>query len=578
MSASRAEILRERIGIIGAGVSGLINAHVLLQDGFTDVTLITRDKYVGGTWMRGRVYPGLYMNSVHGEFNFSAMEMPLPENSAESGGRLSGQDVCNYMEKFTEKYLAGKAKFIHETEVLNIERDEQGKWNVAVKDIPSGSEGVMTFSRIILSTGGLSNAYIPAELSREAAGKAGFSGLIIHSSQFASCLDEILDVVKPTRSNEREVEGDIVLVVGCGKSAQDVCAKLANEGRKVIVAFEKTVPFVAGPKPTPDFIRKSRLLSALSPHITLSTRLERFLHATTIGGAITQWFWSIMSTMGSKAYSIPEGSSLRRTYPLYWHYSSTDEGIVRNNSFHALATAGVVRTIAPARMVGYANDGKSVILSNGETVKPKVVVLATGYQSSWTNIFTVTTAEELGISKYIPQAKVQASWNYPSLKNAPAPQSDGAWVTPIYRGLVPAKNIARRDFAIAGALYAANFTHTTEVAAHWISSYFQGDDMRLPGVEDALKDAEEHAAWTAVRFPDTKIWKNPSSTANVHFFTWPQAVDQLLVDMHLPSMRSDGNWLNWVFKVVSPKEIATLGEERRAKREASSLKLEVPTS
>lgn len=50
------------VGIIGAGAAGLINAHVLLQDGFSDVTLVSRDKSVGGTWARTRVYPGLHIN------------------------------------------------------------------------------------------------------------------------------------------------------------------------------------------------------------------------------------------------------------------------------------------------------------------------------------------------------------------------------------------------------------------------------------------------------------------------------------------------------------------------------------
>lgn len=49
---------------------------------------------------------------------------------------------------------------------------------------------------------------------------------------------------------------------------------------------------------------------------------------------------------------------------------------------------------------------------------------------------------------------------------------------------------------------------------------------------------------------------------------WPQAMDELLDDMGLPSMRSGGNWLTWPFKVISPAEIKNLGEERRAKREA----------
>lgn len=66
MSASRTQtpdcVLQEPIGIIGAGVSGLISAHVLLKDGFTNITIISRDKSVGGTWARERVYPGLFIN------------------------------------------------------------------------------------------------------------------------------------------------------------------------------------------------------------------------------------------------------------------------------------------------------------------------------------------------------------------------------------------------------------------------------------------------------------------------------------------------------------------------------------
>ena len=37
--------------------------------------------------------------------------------------------------------------------------------------------------------------------------------------------------------------------------------------------------------------------------------------------------------------------------------------------------------------------------------------------------------------------------------------------------------------------------------------------------------------------------------------------------MYLLSMRAGGNWLTLPFKVVSISELATLGEERRIKRE-----------
>ena len=79
--------------------------------------------------------------------------MPPPENAATGDGRLRGLDICNYMEKFTDKFLVGKAKFQFETEVLNIERDENGNWNVAVEDLATRSSRILTFSRIILATG-----------------------------------------------------------------------------------------------------------------------------------------------------------------------------------------------------------------------------------------------------------------------------------------------------------------------------------------------------------------------------------------------------------------------------------------
>lgn len=66
--------------------------------------------------------------------------------------------------------------------------------------------------------------------------------------------------------------------------------------------------------------------------------------------------------------------------------------------------------------------------------------------------------KEIGLSRHPPsQAGIQASetdWNYESFKfkNPPQihPQAD-QWCSSIYRGIVPAKNIFARDFAVNGA-------------------------------------------------------------------------------------------------------------------------------
>ena len=44
--------------------------------------------------------------------------------------------------------------------------------------------------------------------------------------------------------------------------------------------------------------------------------------------------------------------------------------------------------------------------------------------------------------------------------------------------------------------------------------------------------------------------------------------DELLDEMEPPGMWSGENWFMWPFKMISTDEIATLREERRARREA----------
>ncbi|KDR77612.1 hypothetical protein GALMADRAFT_245759 [Galerina marginata CBS 339.88] len=567
--------LSEPIAILGAGVAGLINAYVLLQDGFTNVTLITRDRSVGGTWSRDRVYPGLRINNVHGEYRFSPLEMPPPKDSAETGGHISGTMMCEYMETFYSKFLKDKAKFRFKTEILNVKR-EDGSWQVKVEDVISGHGEFLSFARIILCTGGCSTPKIPHELSLEAAEKVRFRGIVIHSSQFCSRYDDILASVKPKKSDSDE-QGGAVLVVGGGKSAMDICAKLANEGRRVINAFDSSDIFLASRSTLPEFIRKSRFLSLLSPHIHLKTRLERFFHSTTLGSWITRFIFRKLEESSFAAYDIPANSPLRRTPSLFWGIRTNDEGRAHAGSYYSLVNAGQIEIVAPTRTIAFSDDGRSVLFNNHKAVSAQVVILATGWQSSWSNIFDEKTATELGIGRHAPTTDLKdfPDWNYKTLSNPPTIHAENEtqkYVTSVYRGLVPARNINKRDFAIGGATFSANFGYTLEVAAHWISSYFRGDPMRLPSSpKEAIADAEIRSAWMRRRYPNMLSWVNESYSCTLDFWTWPQAADELLEDMYVPSMRSGGNWLTWAFRVIDLKELSTLHEERRLVREKGTV-------
>ncbi|KAJ7021605.1 FAD/NAD-P-binding domain-containing protein [Mycena alexandri] len=549
------------VAIVGSGAAGLITAYTLLQDGFSQVQVLTRESTVGGVWSAERVYPGLQINNVHGEYGFSALEMP----PSTSGGRLMGQDLRAYMEAFSTKFLDNIIRF--NTEVTKIRRDERTSlWFVSVEDKNTGSREVLEFSRIVLCTGGCNTPKVPKTLSPDAAKRAGFRGPVIHSKDFAVQLDTILETV-PRISPEHAKSA---VIVGGGKSAQDMAAYLANEGRKVTVVFETADAFVASPMPLPGFIRKSRLLSVMAGHSVLRSRLERFLHGTYLGSKITRGFWSALNWASLSALSVKANSPLHNTHPLFWTTSVNDEGVPQANRFHALVAAGKIEVIAPVRMDGFGSDGKSVTLSDGRAIDAHLVLLATGYSSSWTGIFDEDTAELVGMNGHTitPRPTSQLNeGNYYSLLNPPSHPESEIWASSIYNGIVPAKNIARRDLAINGAVFTTNAGYTWEVIAHWISSYFLGDKMTLPATpEEAYAHTERNAVWIRKRYPGVPVKINESFSSVTPFWTWPQYTDQLLEEMGLRSMRSGGNWLTWPFTVISMKEIATLGEERREKR------------
>ncbi|KAI0302909.1 FAD/NAD-P-binding domain-containing protein [Multifurca ochricompacta] len=570
------DALDESVGVIGSGIAGLVTAHTLVQDGFKHVELLTRDKTAGGVWCEERVYPGLHINrhlfyfflasspSVHGEFRFSALAMREPEGHTKTGGRLSGEDVRQYMDDFAKTFLAGNIRF--ETNILNIRRGGGGTgWAVLVHDLKTSTEKTLYYSRIVVCTGGCSIPRYPESLTLAAAKAAQFSGPVLHSMYFRSRIDDLLSCTSPDDPHAAHV-----IVVGGGKSAADSAAFLAREGRPVTMIFDTTDSFVASPTPLPPAIRKSRFLSVMSGHKELRSRIERFLHTTWLGGIIVYYFWQILTSFSFYVLGVPRDSPLRRAHDLFYNARTNDEGIPREGSFHSLANAGKINLISPARVARFGDDGHSVVLEDGRTLRAAAVILATGYGSSWRPIFDDETMEELGLGRQPPRessVSLNERWDYPSLDSLPSVPGDAPWTAMVYRGLVPAKSILKRDFAVNGATFTAHHAYVSEVSAHWISAYFRRDSLRLPKtVEEARASAEVDAAWVRRRYPHVLNWFGESNTTAVWFWTWPQFVDDLLEDMGVPSMRSGGNWLTWLFKAVDLDEIIDLKAERDAKR------------
>lgn len=553
--------------VIGSGAAGLITAHVLLRDGFTNVDVISRDSSAGGIWAAERVFPGMTINNVHGEFRFSQLEMPNPTNTDASGGRLSGDDMRKYMESFAERFLKGRIRY--NMEVLNIARHKPKGYTISVLDNKTASQFQLDYDKVVLCSGGCSEPFIPANLTNAAAQEAGFSGPVFHSSQLRKNMSELLAAVKPTT----DANPGRAIVIGGGRSAQDVAAFLANSGRKVSVVFESADAVLASKTPMPDAVRKSRLMSIISPHAELKTNLERFLHNTWIGSQVTHGIWKMIEDNSLEALQVPENSPLRNAHSLFWEAHTNDEGPASPYRFHGLVQAGKIKLVAPNRAEKFGADGRSIVLSDGTRMEGDAVILGTGFKSSWGKIFDRTTISELGLAR--PSASSRSinyteEADYQSLSGGtlPHPAKPNMQYGPaIYRGIIPANNLLEHDFAINGAIMSANNGYTFEVAAHWIASYFRRDKfLDLPGSPgEAIIQAERHNAWLRQRYPGMSSLPE-SYTGDLTFFNWPQTVDTLLEDMGVKSMRSGGNFLTWAFKPIDIKEIEHLTEERDEKR------------
>lgn len=78
--------------------------------------------------------------------------MPPPEDASATGGRLSGEDMTEYMETFAATFLPGRIRY--DTEVLKISRTQaQDGWFVVVRDLETQAVEHIVYDKLVLCTG-----------------------------------------------------------------------------------------------------------------------------------------------------------------------------------------------------------------------------------------------------------------------------------------------------------------------------------------------------------------------------------------------------------------------------------------
>lgn len=202
--------LKLRVGIIGAGISGLVTAKVFLEQGF-EVEVLEKSGDLGGVWEPARSYPGVKTQTPRDLYCFT--DFPMPSDYPEWP---SGPQVYAYLDSYATKF--GLKSVIRFNTAVDTVRPTglPGKYEVVTR-AADGREQTTVYDFLVVATGQFSRPNklnLPGEAEFTAAG-----GVVQHSSE---------------HTDASVTKGRDVVIIGYSKSATDVAMNALDEGAKSV--------------------------------------------------------------------------------------------------------------------------------------------------------------------------------------------------------------------------------------------------------------------------------------------------------------------------------------------------------
>jgi dimethylaniline monooxygenase (N-oxide forming) len=429
-----------RAGIIGAGLSGLVTAKTLLEEGF-DVTVFEKDDEVGGVWARSRRYPGLHTQNPRDTYAFS--DFPMPRTYPEFP---TGEQVQAYLAAYTDHF--GVTEHVRFGTRVESAAPHGSGWRV--RSAPAENDGPARtddFDFLAVANGTFCEPHLPAVAGMDAFREAG--GTVLHSTWFC---------------DPAQVRGKRVVVVGGAKSACDAAMAVLPGALRTTLVFRRAM-----------WKMPKKFLGVVPLRYVLTTRfsealfrdrelrgMETVLHTA---GAPAVWlFWRGVETL------------LRMTHGLDAAGMMPAERIDRMVSCNlSLATDGLYPAIRQGRL-GARRAGVRALhpgwvqLDTGEWLEADVVIFGTGFKQG-----APFLDDEV-------RRTVQ----------------DEAGVFHLFRNLVH-PDVPRLAFVgYNSSLYSQL---TSEIGARWAARWWMGE-LRLPPRERMLEEMRARWAWLRQNRPN----------------------------------------------------------------------------
>lgn len=343
------------VGIVGAGVAGLVVAKTLLRRGYA-CTLYERGARLGGVWAAGYSNFGTQVQRELYEFP----DWPLP---ADVPDYTPGPVIQDYLERYAQHF--GVLPHIHfEASVIQIRRQRTvGGWSIDYQQ--GGSAHRAEFDFVVVCTGLYSNKpHLPTF-----AGQDQFRGSVLHISQL---------------QDRNQLRGKRVAVIGFGKSATDAALESSAVAEQTNIIYRQThwpvPPLLLNILPF-KWAMLNRLTSALIPPYYRASPLERYLH--TVGKPLVWGWWRIVERLLIAQYRL---GSRRNTRPNLVpkapiEFDAFGESVMLpREAFYRQLRSGQIVPIE-AEIEAFAQH--ALHLSNGTVLDIDTVVLATGWEADY---------------------------------------------------------------------------------------------------------------------------------------------------------------------------------------------------
>ncbi|MEE8517155.1 MAG: NAD(P)-binding domain-containing protein [Alphaproteobacteria bacterium] len=484
------------VGIIGAGVAGLVTARVLIAEGL-DCTLYERGPVLGGVWADGYSNFGAQVQKELYEYP----DWPLPQGTEDF---TPGPVIQKYLEDYAGHFgITPCIRF--EADVVKVGQPEgaDGGWTVTSQK--GGETRQDAFDLVVICIGLYSNQPNLPEFP----GQQRFTGEILHISDLKS---------------RGQLDGKRVAVLGFGKSATDAALESAAAAAETSIIFRQPhwpVPSRLGGILPFKWGMLNRLTSTLLPLYQRPSALEKTVH--TLGKPLVWFYWRLVeallyfqcrlgSRFGTRVSLVPDKPVEIDTFG--------ESTMLPRPELYRLIRQGKIDAHPNTTIAEYTPTG--VTLDSGETLDIDVMILATGWKTDF-GFLAEDVRGRLGF------------------------EDDGFY---LYRHML---SPGLGGLAFIGRASTICSILTYSLQARWLGELIKGSH-RLPSAEAMSDEIEGIKAWKRSWMPPSEARSARLILHMLHYH------DELLCDFGADPMRKTGALapLKELIAPYEPRDYATI--------------------